>query len=160
MINLDKKIVDTRIYSVWEGIKARCYNLHNKMYYRYGGRGIKMCDEWKNHPKEFIKWAYQNGYDDQTAKKQCVIDRIDNDKDYCPENCRWVTTKQNNRNKNTKIIEYQGVKKHWLDWCETLGISRKAVEHCVERYHFTYPQAFDRYTKQRFDVKLQTWVNK
>lgn len=142
-------------------MKARCYNPNNKMFYRYGGRGITICDEWKNNSLSFIKWAYENGYDDKAKKQQCTLDRIDNNKGYCPENCRWVTHQKNSRNmERCHIIEYKGEKRNWLEWCEILGISKKGVEHCVERYGLTYPQAFDRYTKQRFDIKLQKWVDK
>ena len=161
MIDLNKKISDSRIYSIWEGMCQRCYNPNCPSYYRYGGRGITICDEWKNNPVAFIKWAYCSGYDDTLSPKECQIDRIDNDKGYSPENCRWVDSKTNSRNMSRcHIIEYHGEKRHWLEWCEVLGISKKAVEHCVARYNFTYSQAFDRYTKQRFDVKLQKWVDK
>jgi len=71
---------------------ARCYNKNDDMYYRYGGRGISICDQWH----EFIPfkdWAFDNGYD-----KELTIDRIDNDGIYSPDNCRWVTPKVNTRN--------------------------------------------------------------
>ena len=159
MLDKNKKFSDNRIYGVWEGMKARCYNPNNKLYYRYGGRGITVCDEWKNDSMAFIKWAYENGYDDKAEKKKCELDRIDNNKGYCPENCRFVKHQVNSRNmERCHIVEYNGEKRHWLEWCEVLGISKKAVEHCVERYKFTYPQAFDRYTKERFDAKSQKWV--
>lgn len=154
-------IIDKRIYSVLEGMRQRCNNPNSDMYHRYGGRGIKICDEWQKDSRAFIKWAYENGYDENAPRRMCQIDRIDNNKGYSPENCRWVTNKQNSRNMGKcHIVEYKGEKRNWLEWCEILGISKKGVEHCVERYGFTYPQAFDRYTTQRFDVKLQKWVDK
>lgn len=161
MIDLNKAIHNTRIYGVLENMKQRCYNPNNKLYYRYGGRGITVCEEWKNNPIAFIRWAYENGYDEKLPKGKCQIDRVDNNKGYSPDNCRWVDNKTNSRNMSRcHIVEYRGEKRHWLEWCEILGVSKKGVEHCVKRYKFTYPQAFDRYTKQRFDVKLQKWVDR
>ena len=160
MLDPDKRLSDHRIYSVWEGMNQRCYNKNNRQYHRYGGRGITICDEWKNDSRAFIEWAYANGYDDKAPQKACEIDRIDNDKGYSPENCRWVDNKTNSRNMSRcHIVEYRGEKRHWLEWCEILNISKKGVEHCIERYGFTYPEAFDRYTTQRFNVKTQRWEN-
>lgn len=152
---------DNSLFWRYNMIVQRCYNPNNKSYKDYGGRGIKMCDEWKNNSLKFIEWAYKNGYNDKAINKKCTLDRIDNNGNYCPENCRFITQKQNSRNmERCHIIEYRGEKRHWLEWCEILGISKKGVEHCVARYGFTYQQAFDRYTTQRFDVKLQKWVDK
>jgi hypothetical protein len=91
-----KKITSHRLYNIWNGIKVRCYNKNRKDYYRYGGRGIVMCDKWKNNPESFIKWALNNGYRDDLQ-----IDRIDNDGPYSPKNCRFVTHVENMRNSTT-----------------------------------------------------------
>ena len=161
MLNKNIKLSDNRIYGVWEGMKARCYNPNNSAYKRYGGRGIKVCEEWKNNSMSFIEWAYKNGYDDKAKYKQCTLDRIDNNGDYSPENCRWITQKQNSRNMNRcHIVEYQGEKKNWLTWCEELGLSKKAIEHCISRYSLTYPQAFDRYLYQEYNPHTFTWENR
>ena len=84
-----------RIYHTWKAISQRCNNKNNPAYKRYGGRGITICDSWKKDFLLFKKWALLNGY-----KENLFIDRIDNNGDYEPNNCRWVTAKQNNRNKN------------------------------------------------------------
>ena len=84
----------TNFYQRWNAIKQRCYNEKNPNYKDYGGRGIKMCDEWFNNSSAFFEWILSHGYD---GKLQ--IDRIDNDGNYEPENCRLVDSKTNNNNK-------------------------------------------------------------
>ena len=82
-----------RLYYIWHSMKARCYNSNNNNYKYYGERGIKVCKEWKNNYMMFKNWALANGY-----KEGLTIDRIDNDGNYCPENCRWLTKSENSRN--------------------------------------------------------------
>lgn len=74
------------LYRTWTNAKTRCYNPKNKKYPRYGARGIRMCDEWLHDFPAFYKWANENGY-----KPGLQLDRRDNDGNYCPENCRFVT---------------------------------------------------------------------
>lgn len=91
----------TKIYHVWKSMKQRCFNSNHKSFKYYGGRGITVCDEWKNDFQAFYDWAMANGY-----KEGLTIDRIDANGNYEPSNCEWVTQKQNNshrrlgRNKN------------------------------------------------------------
>ena len=79
----------TRLYGVWGNMKYRCSNPNAQGYHNYGGKGIKVCDEWKEF-EPFQKWAIENGY-----RKGLSIDRVDSNGDYCPENCRWVTLSEN-----------------------------------------------------------------
>lgn len=87
------------LYNSWQGMKQRCCNPNHHKYPRYGGRGIKVCEEWMTI-QGFIKWAYENGW-----KQGLSIDRINNDGDYCPENCRWISVSENSRNKRTTKID-------------------------------------------------------
>lgn len=93
----------TRLYNVHKEMIQRCSNLKHKNYDRYGGRGITVCDEWKNDFEAFYDWSMANGYDEKALYGQCTIDRIDNDKGYSPDNCRWVDYKvQSNNRHNSK----------------------------------------------------------
>ena len=87
-------------------MKTRCYNKNSPDYIRYGARGITICDEWLCNYLIFEKWALENGYDETAPKGQCTIDRIDNDKGYSPENCRFVTIAEQNRNKTIRKTKY------------------------------------------------------
>lgn len=99
---------NTRLYNVWCGIKERCNCETHPTYKLYGGRGIKMCDEW-NDFSAFELWALKNGYDENARRGECTIDRIDNDKGYSPDNCRWVNQKAQMSNVSyNHIVDYNG----------------------------------------------------
>ena len=91
---------DTRIHVIWKNMKSRCYNKSHPEYNRYGGRGIYVCDEWRDNSSAFIEWSLKNGYSDNLT-----IDRINNNYGYSPENCRWVDykTQQSNRSTNVRV---------------------------------------------------------
>jgi len=110
-----------RIYNIYCGMTDRCYHKNSKDFPRYGGRGINICDEWRRgQPLVFKEWAYDNGYTDKLS-----IDRIDNDKGYSPDNCKWSTMKeqQNNKRNNVALITYKDETKTLTDWAELNNIS-------------------------------------
>ena len=114
----------TRLYGIWAGIKRRCYNPHEKAYKYYGGRGIKVCDEWLNDFEQFNEWAFANGYNENAKRGDCTIDRINVNGDYEPSNCRWISIKAQSLNKGTnRIIEINGENKCLSEWLKITGVS-------------------------------------
>lgn len=103
---------DTRLYRIWKDMKRRTVNPKRQNYAWYGGRGIRVCDEWFNSFVTFERWARSHGYTDELS-----IDRIDPDGNYCPDNCRWSskTEQANNRNSN-RLFTYNGVTKTVAEW--------------------------------------------
>lgn len=85
------------LYKKWQGMKERCYSPSHDSYIHYGAKGIKVCDEWKDSFENFYKWAIEHGYEEITSsyKDRLAIDRIDSSKDYCPENCRFISISEN-----------------------------------------------------------------
>lgn len=97
---------NTRLHVIWDAMKKRCYLKSHIHYSNYGGRGITVCEEWRNDFLNFYNWAIANGY-----KEDLTIDRIDSDKNYSPDNCRWITHKEQQNNKRTNhFVEYKGRK--------------------------------------------------
>ena len=124
----------TRLYYIWCGIKRRCLNPNSKPYDRYGGRGITICDEWKNDFMNFYNWAMANGY-----QENLTIDREDNNGNYEPSNCRWVTMKvqANNRRKakyssRTHCLEFNGEIHSLMEWSRITGINYGTLQRRME----------------------------
>jgi hypothetical protein len=113
----------TKLYWVWNEMKKRCDRSYHKKYHRYGGRGIGICPEWRSY-SEFYKWAIGNGYSEGLS-----IDRIDNDGDYEPGNCRWATQLQQSRNtcQNVPIVAF-GKSLLAGEWHEVTGIHKHTIE--------------------------------
>lgn len=124
-----KKESKSFLYSTWSGMRQRCNNPNSASYSRYGGRGISVCDEWDKDFFAFERWAKENG-----AKKGLTIDRIDNDGNYCPENCRWVDlfTQANNKNSN-RVLEYNGESHTIMEWSRIIGCNESKIRHRLNR---------------------------
>lgn len=113
----------TKIYKKWEDMEARCTNPNNKRFKDYGGRGIVICEEWLKDFMNFYNWAINNGY-----KEDLTIDRIDVNGNYEPSNCRWVTQKEQMRNKrDNHLIKYNGETHCVSEWLQILGIKSRTV---------------------------------
>lgn len=107
----------TRLYSIWLNMRGRCLIKTDPAYSNYGGRGIRICEEW-NDFNNFWEWSKESGYMDKLT-----IDRRDNNGDYCPENCRWVNRKtQNNNKRSNDFLTYKGVTKTRQEWAEEYNI--------------------------------------
>ena len=110
----------TRLYGIWFGIKKRTTDKKSKSYKNYGGRGISVCDEWKKDFMSFYNWAMEHGY-----KDNLTLDRIDNNGNYCPENCRWATSQEQSRNtRKNNLITYNGQTHCATEWEDILGFKR------------------------------------
>lgn len=130
--NHSHKMSGTRIYYIWQGMKKRCYNPHDARYDRYGGRGITVCDEWKTDFSAFYNWAMKNGY-----SEELTIDRIDNDKGYIPENCRWATEKEQDNNRSTNIkIKIGNSERTLMEWCEIFKLDYRKINARYKRNGF------------------------
>ena len=118
-------------------MKERCYNPNSKSYHRYGGRGIKVCDEWLNDFSSFESWALSNGY-----SPELKLDRVDNDGDYCPENCEFVTNKKNCQHKgNTRYYTLNGKTQNLAQWCEEMKMPYATVLTRLDRYGWDFERA-------------------
>lgn len=117
-----------RLYRIWLSMKNRCENSNRPKYKDYGGRGISVCEEWHD-AKTFCKWALENGYEEGLQ-----IDRIDVNGNYEPSNCRWVTPKENSRNRrNTVYLTINGETKSVVEWCENTRLNFNTVYWWVRR---------------------------
>lgn len=113
------RMTNTRLHRIWEAMKTRCNNENSHAYKYYGGRGITVCEEWEHSFENFYSWAVENGYMDGLS-----IDRIDNNKGYSPENCRWATNKeQANNRRQTRLITFNGETHSLKEWSEITGIN-------------------------------------
>ena len=135
----------TRQYRIWALMKNRCTNPNSPEYHRYGGRGIGVCDEWLQNVKAFYDWAMANGYQDDLT-----IDRIDNDGNYCPDNCRWVDmrTQCNNRSTNT-FITHDGQNLTIAEWARRTGVPPEELRDRLYRRGWECEKALSTPVKQK-----------
>jgi hypothetical protein len=139
----------TRIYRIWANMKDRISNKSNKRYNEYGGRGITLYEPWKKFV-EFKNWAYSFGYADNLT-----IDRIDNDRGYCPDNCRWVTQQINS--KNHRVRPMTGIRRRGSGW----QVRGKNTYECLGTFKDleTAIQVRDNYAKKQIEIINQLCSN-
>lgn len=126
-----------RLRAVYTSMKQRCYNKKARTYPNYGGRGIKICDEWLESFATFAVWSVLNGYEQGLS-----IDRIDNDGDYSPENCRWVTQKiQGNNQRTNRLITYNGKTQTMAEWADEIDINYACLESRINRLGWSIEKA-------------------
>jgi hypothetical protein len=129
----------TRLYRIWHHMRERCYYPKEKRYAQYGGRGIIVCDEWKNDFQAFYAWAIANGY-----KEDLSIDRIDVNGNYEPSNCRWVSQKkQCNNTRRNHLITYKGKTQSLAEWCDELKLDYSKTSNRINMYHWSAERAFE-----------------
>ena len=117
-----------RLYETWKNMKRRCCDPSNNRAKFYIEKGIKVCDEWMNDYSEFRQWALSHGY-----AETLTLDRINNDGDYCPENCRWATAKiQANNQSRNHLLTYNGETLTMSEWADKLGITYATINSRVQ----------------------------
>lgn len=132
-----KKGKRTRLYKIYHGMKKRCLKESDPSYKRYGGRGITVCDEWKEDFKAFYDWAMSHGYSDDLT-----LDRIDSSKGYSPANCRWVSFEvQNNNTSRNHLITYNGKTQTLAQWAKEIGMDYNKLRARIVRSHWSIEKA-------------------
>lgn len=122
-MNYKHGLAHSRLDAMYKGMKDRCYNPRNKRYKIYGARGIAICDEWLSDKNNFFQWAKEQGYDDSLPRGVQTIDRIDVNSHYSPENCRFVSVKEQNNNRRTNVIISCAGEQHTIaEWGRIKGI--------------------------------------
>ena len=119
----------TRLRQIYALMKTRCYNVHSPNYKYYGGRGVTVCDEWKNDFKAFYDWAITHGYADDLS-----IDREKINGEYSPKNCRWVTRKVQGNNKSNNVLLTLNGETHTLpEWSTITGLKQYVIRNRLKR---------------------------
>ena len=129
-VNRHTRWASPLLRGVYKDMIDRCYSLKNKSFKYYGGKGIYVCDEWRCNPQSFNDWAIKSGY-----RKGLTIDRLYGDKNYCPENCHWITKKENAKWKeNTNIILAYGVVDSGRGWARRLWFGVNYINKYIRRH--------------------------
>lgn len=129
-VNKKYKHSNKRLYGIYKAMLYRCYDERCREYHNYGGRGIKVCNEWLGDfgYDVFAEWAIGSGYDFSAKHGECTLDRTDVNKHYSPDNCRWITNKQQQSNKRVcRKYEYNGEVHGIAEWAEIIGVSRQKM---------------------------------
>jgi hypothetical protein len=124
-----------RIYTTWCDMRNRCNNPNNRSYHKYGGRGIRVCDRWN----EFSRFAEDMG---EPPAPHYQLERIDNNGNYEPSNCRWATPKEQARNRrSSRLLTFQGRTQTLAAWCHELGLKHSTVVMRLTQYNWSVAKA-------------------
>ena len=137
-------------YRAWKGIRGRCLNPNNSNFHHYGGRGIKVCEKWNK---------FENFLEDMGRRPapEYSIDRIDNNGDYCPENCRWATRKEQNGNRRDNVwLECDGIKMIKIDWLKELGIDHVFVDYRLKK-NIPFPEIVKQAREHVLKKAIRHW---
>lgn len=133
------------LHQTWKHMKTRCYNPNDKYYKDYGGRGVIICDEWKDDFVEFLYWALKHGWE-----RGLTIERKDFNGNYEPSNCTWIPMYEQAKNRRTcHLVTYKGVTRTLSEWSRIIGISRHTLKDRLESKHFTIEEAFETPVNER-----------
>lgn len=134
----------SRLYVIWNDMKQRCMNPNSMGFHRYGGRGITVCDEWKNSFEAFRDWALANGYSEVLS-----IERKDNNGPYCPDNCCWATRKeQANNTRKTRFLTHNGETHSVSEWARILGINQSTLNMRLNKQNWSVEDALSKGVKK------------
>lgn len=132
-VNRTHGMYGTSTYNAWAAMLDRCRNPKSRQWKDYGGRGIKVCDEWK---------TFEKFYTDMGDKRGLTLERIDNELGYSKENCKWATCKEQANNRRACVVlEFQGMKKNITQWSEELGVSRRKIYDRLRRGNWSIEKA-------------------
>lgn len=135
--HITHNLTHSRIYSIYHAMRSRCTNPNNEAYANYGGRGIRVCEEWLDSFENFRDWAFSNGY-----KDDLTVDRIDNNGNYEPSNCRWITNAEQQKNKRTsRYVTYQGKAKLIDEWSSLTGLPYGVIYKRIFQYGWSVDKA-------------------
>lgn len=127
----------SKLYRKWVSMKRRCYDITSAGYKNYGGRGIEVCDEWKESFESFYDWAMKTRQDDTLT-----LERVDVNGNYCPENCTWITKAEQSNNRTSCImITYNGKTQNLMQWCKELNLDYKRTYNRMFKSHWSFDKA-------------------
>ena len=134
----------TRLYKIWHNMKTRCFNPNSHAFQDYGGRGITVCEEWRDNFASFRDWAFENGYDENAERGLFTLDRIDNNGPYSPENCRWESSKaQANNRRSNHLITCRGETHTLSEWSDITGIPYPVLRNRLNALEWPIEKAID-----------------
>lgn len=148
-----------KLYHTWQAMKDRCFNPNSAEYENYGGRGITVCDEWKDSYEVFRDFMLSIGFNPKKPIKEQTIDRIDVNGNYCPENCRLLPMKEQQYNKtNNRLITYNGETKTATEWAKDLGVRIEVITNRLDRGGWSIEEALTKPKRvtEKFTVDGET----